>query len=136
MGTPRELIEQYRDAFSRSDLHALVDFFGFPLQVVSVTDAASVSTVERNEWTGVLVRLLDTYKQLGVVNAVQLGLQVNEPMEAVALVQVHWELQGQDDRPIYDFVAVYTLVRIEGQLRIVSIAHDELPKLRAAMTAR
>ena len=136
MGTPRELIEQYRDAFSRSDLDALVDFFGFPLQVVSVTDAASVSAVERNEWTGVLVRLLDTYEQLGVVNAVQLALEVNQPMEAVALVQVHWELQGQDDRPIYDFVAVYTLVRIEGRLRIVSIAHDELPKLRAAMTAR
>ena len=136
MGTPQELIEQYRDAFSRSDLDALVDFFGFPLQVVSVTDAASVSAVERNEWTGVLVRLLDTYEQLGVVNAVQLALEVNQPMEAVALVQVHWELQGQDDRPIYDFVAVYTLVRIEGRLRIVSIAHDELPKLRAAMTAR
>jgi hypothetical protein len=136
MGTPQEMIEQYRDAFSRGDLDALVDFFGFPLQIVTVTDTASVSVVDRNEWTGVLARLLDNYKQLGVVNAVPLALDVSQPMEAVALVQVRWELQGQDDRPIYDFAAVYTLVRIEGQLRILSIAHDELPKLRAAMTGR
>jgi hypothetical protein len=47
MGTPQELIEQYRDAFSRGDLDALVEFFGFPSQVVSVTDAAAVSVVQR-----------------------------------------------------------------------------------------
>jgi len=51
------------------------------------------------------------------------------------MVQVHWELQREDDRPIYDFTAVYTLTRTEGRLQIVSIAHDELPKLRAAMNA-
>jgi hypothetical protein len=136
MGTPQELIEQYRDAFSRSDLDALVEFFGFPLQVVSVTDAAAVSVVQRTDWTVVLERLLDTYRRLGVVNAVPLALDVSQPMEAVAFVQVHWQLKGQDDRTIYDFAAVYTLARTEGQLRIVSVAHDELPKLRAAMNAR
>jgi hypothetical protein len=136
MGTPQELIEQYRDAFSRSDLDALVEFFGFPLQVVSVTEAAAVSVVQRTDWTVVLERLLDTYRRLGVVTAVPLALDVNQPMEAVAFVQVQWELKGQDDRTIYDFAAVYTLMRTEGQLRIVSVAHNELPKLRAAMNAR
>jgi hypothetical protein len=135
MGTPPELIEQYRDAFRRRDLDALVEFFGYPLQVVSVTDGAAVSVVQRTDWTGVLERLLDTYQRLGVVNAVPLALDVSQPMEGVAFVSVHWKLKRQDDRPIYDFAAVYTLVRTEGQLRIVSVAHDELPKLRAAMNA-
>ena len=135
MDTPQELIERYRDAFTRGDLPALVDFFGFPLQVVAVTDSASTSVLQRDEWAGVLNRLLDTYKQLGVVGAFPLALEVSQPMEAVAMVQVHWELQREDDRPIYDFTAVYTLTRTEGRLQIVSIAHDELPKLRAAMNA-
>jgi len=39
------------------------------------------------------------------VNAVQLALEVSQQMEAVALVQVRWPLQGQADRPIYDFAA-------------------------------
>jgi hypothetical protein len=136
MGTPQELIEQYRDAFTRGDLPALVEFFGFPLQVVSVTDAASVSVAQKDEWSGLLERLLDTYQQLGVVGAVPLAVEVSQPMEAVAHVQVHWGLRGQSDRPIYDFTAVYTLVGTDEGLRIVSIAHDELPKLRAAMNAR
>ena len=136
MGTPQELIEQYRDAFSHSDLDALVEFFGYPLQVVSVTDGVAVSIVQRTDWTGALDRLLDTYKRLGVVNAVPLALDVSQPMAGVAFVNVRWQLKDQDDRPIYDFAAVYTLARTEDQLRIVSVAHDELPKLRAAMNAR
>ena len=55
-----------------------------------------------------LERLLDTYRKLGVVTAVPLALDVSQPMAAVAFVQVHWELKGQDDRTIYDFAAVYS----------------------------
>jgi hypothetical protein len=135
MDTLQELIEHYRGAFTRGDLPALVEFFGFPLQVVSVTDAAAVSVAQKDEWTGRLERLLDMYKQLGVMGAVPLTVEVSQPMEAVALVQVHWDLRGKGDRPIYNFTAVYTVVRTEGQLRIVSIAHDELPKLRTALNA-
>jgi hypothetical protein len=136
MGTPKELIEQYRDAFTRGDLERLLGFFRFPLQVVSVADGASVSVVQADEWARVIARLLQTYEQLGVTSAVPLALDVSQPMDAVALVQVHWDLRGQGQRQIYDFTAVYTLVRAEGQLRIVAIAHDELPKLSAAMKAR
>jgi hypothetical protein len=136
MGTPHELITQYRDAFTRGDLERLLGFFRFPLQVVSVADGVSVSVAQRDEWTGVLARLLQTYEQLGVMDAVPRALDVSQPMDAVALVQVHWDLRGQGERPIYDFTAVYTLVRAEGRLRIVAIAHDELPKLSAAMKAR
>jgi hypothetical protein len=136
MDTPQELIEHYRGAFTRGDLPALVEFFGFPLHVVSVAVAASVSVAQKDEWAGRLERLLDMYQQLGVMGAVPLTVEVSQPMEAVALVQVHWDLRGNGDRPIYDFNAVYTIVRTDGQLRIVSIAHDELPKLRTALNAR
>jgi hypothetical protein len=136
MSTPKELIEQYRDAFTSGDLERLLGFFRFPLQVVSVADGASVSVAQADEWARVIARLLQTYEQLGVMSAVPLALDVSQPMDAVALVQVHWDLRGQGQRQIYDFTAVYTLVRAEGQLRIVAIAHDELPKLSAAMMAR
>jgi hypothetical protein len=136
MGTSQELIEQYRDAFTSGDLERLLGFFRFPLQVVSVADGASVSVAQADEWARVIARLLHTYEQLGVLSAAPLALDVSQPMDAVAVVHVHWDLRGEGERPIYDFTAVYTLVAAAGGLRIVAIAHDELPKLNAAMKAR
>ena len=129
-------MEKYRSAFSRGDLQALIECFSFPLQVVS-TDAAgaSVSVAVAEDWPGVLQRLLDTYQQLGVVNAMPLSLIIDEPMTSVALVRAHWGLQREGGDSVYDFTAMYTLAQSDGQLRIVAIAHDELPALRAAIQA-
>ncbi len=54
-------------------------------------------------------------------------------MHAVTVMRVQWALQRGDREPIYDFTAVYTLVRATGRLRIVALAHDELPKMQAAL---
>jgi hypothetical protein len=35
--------------------------------------------------------------------------------------------------PVYDFTAVYTLADLEDGTRIVAIAHDESPRLMAAV---
>jgi hypothetical protein len=56
-------------------------------------------------------------------------------MTSVALVQAHWALHREGGDSVYDFTAVYTLIRIDGRLRIASIAHDELPALQAAIRA-
>ena len=137
MSAPRELIEQYRSAFASADVEALLDCFNFPLQVVSITtDQASVSIARTEDWPHVLDELLSGYERLGVAEAVPLSLEVTEPIEDVAFVRVHWALQHANGDPIYDFKAVYTLARTGGRYRIVAIAHDELPKLRAAMGAQ
>ena len=129
-------MRRYRDAFVRRDLDALLACFGFPLQVASVVgDGVLVSVAVAEEWPGVLEGLLGAYRRLEVADAVTRTLMVDEPVRGVALVRVHWELQREGGTPIYDFTALYTSARIDGRLRIVAIAHDELPHLHAAMRA-
>ncbi len=129
-------MERYRSAFAHADINALVDCFDFPVQVVSVAeDRAFVSVASRQDWPGVLERLLGAYERLRVADVVRLGLEVSEPMDAVAVVCVHWALQREDGAPVYDFTAVYTLARRDDRIAIVTIAHDELPKLQAALRA-
>jgi hypothetical protein len=134
VSAPHELMNKYRSAFARADLQAHMDCFSFPLQVISADRAgASVSVAAAENWPDVLQRLLDAYQRLGVVDAVPLELTIDEPMTSVALVRAHWALQREDGDSVYDFSAVYTLIRVDGQLRIVAIAHDELPALQAAI---
>lgn len=136
MSAPQELMEQYRAAFVRADVRALVDCFTLPLQVLTITDGAASSSVAYDEeWPGVLDRLLGAYKRLGVTDCIPLGVEITEPMDGMAVVRVHWTLQRADREQVYDFTAVYTLALITGRLRIVALAHDELPKMRAALRA-
>jgi hypothetical protein len=128
-----ELIEDYRSAFLRGDLTALVNCFDFPLQVTSVNgDQVSVSVAGRQEWPEVLRGLLDLYRRLGVADAAMLAVEISQPLDAVAIARVHWDLQRIDGTSVYDFTAVYTLVRVDGTRKIIAIAHDELSKIRAA----
>ena len=134
MGAPQEFVERYRTAFTQADLSALIDCFAFPLQVVSVIDGEALNSVAYVEdWSAVLERLLSAYKRLGVTDCVPRAVEISEPMDAVAVVRVHWALHREDREPLYDFTAVYTLALATGRLRIVALAHDELPKMQAAM---
>jgi hypothetical protein len=70
---------------------------------------------------------------LGVTDCVPLVIEITHPMDVIAVVQVRWILHRRNRQPVYDFTAVYTLARAEDGLRIVAIAHDELPKMQAAL---
>ncbi len=134
MNESRELMERYRSAFARADARALADCFAFPVLVVTVADdGASRLAANADEWPGVLERLLGAHKRLGVTDCAPLAVEITEPLHAVAIVRVHWALRRGDGESIYDFTGVYTLARVEGRLRIVGIAHDELPKMQAAL---
>jgi hypothetical protein len=137
VGVSEEFMDQYRSAFRCADVRALVDCFHLPLQIVSVTDGqASLSVVaDGEEWSGVLERLVSTYQRLGVTEPVPRTLEVLEPMDGVSVVRVQWALRREDGGSVYDFTAVYTLARVGGRLGIVSIEHDELARMRAAIGA-
>jgi hypothetical protein len=127
-----QLIEDYRSAFLRADLPALVNCFTFPLQVSSVDgDQVSVSVADSEHWPEVLQGLLELYRQLGVSDAAMLAVEISQPLDAVAIACVHWDLQRIDGSSVYDFTAVYTLLRVDGVRKIIAIAHDELSKIRA-----
>lgn len=46
---------------------------------------------------------------------------------------VHWELRRDNKNAIYDFTAVYSVVRVHNGWGAAGIIHDELPKLQAAV---
>jgi hypothetical protein len=132
-----ELMARYRSAFVHADIEALLDCFHFPLQVVSIeADQISVSVASSDDWPQVLHRLLNAYERLRVADAVPLRLELDEPIKGLTVVQAHWALQREDGTRLYDFTAAYTLVQVSGGLRIIALAHDELPKLRAASSTR
>jgi hypothetical protein len=127
-----QLIEDYRTAFLRADLTALVECFSYPLQVVSVDgDQVSVTVAESQDWPKVLSGLLDPYRGLGVADAAMLAVDISQPIDPVVVVRVHWDLLRVDGTSVYDFTAVYTLMRVDGIRKIIAIIHEELPKIRA-----
>ena len=128
-----QLIEDYRSAFLRADLTALVNCFDFPLQVASIDgDEVSVTVAGSEEWPEVLKGLLELYRRLGVADVAMLAVDISQPLDPVAIARVHWDLQRTDGTSVYDFTAVYTLVRTDGRRKIIAVAHDELPRIRAA----
>jgi hypothetical protein len=127
-------LKRYAEAFTRYDALALAELFAFPLQIVSVAETPTIIAVQsRDDWLPVLDGLLGSYRRLGVAGGVPLELEVSELTARACSARVHWELQRDDGSGIYDFTAIYTLAQVCGAWRVFAIAHDELPKLAAAL---
>ena len=135
MSNAQRFLDDYLRTFSRFDRASLMTFFTFPLHVVSATDSGPVvSVAEETDWPAVLDGLLGAYAALGVAGAQPLDVDVAELGPSVMSVRVHWNLQRADGSGVYDFTAVYTVVASADGFRVAAIAHDELPKLAAAMS--
>ena len=126
----QQLLDDYRSAFLRGDVDALVNCFAFPLQVANVTgDEVSVTVAGSENWPEVLRGLLDLYQRLEVADAVMLAVEISQPLEPVAIIRVHWRLERVDGSSVYDFTAVYTLAQVAGRLKIIAVAHDERSRM-------
>ena len=137
MDRVREFMERYRAAFVRRDVDGLLDFYGFPMQLVAAGPIhPSVSVVAEEEWRLTVRRLVLAYRRLRVSSDSTGEFEVTRPLPGVASVRARWVLCGSEGEPIYDFTALYTVVDSENGPRIVAIAHDELPKITAALKAR
>jgi hypothetical protein len=131
----RTFFDDYRTTFASFDLDALGALFTFPMHVVSATDdEVSVAVYDGDAWPAVLEMLFGAYRGLGVAGAELLAFETSAVSPDVASVRVHWELRRNDGSSVYDFTAVYTVVVVDGALRVTAIAHDELPQLGTALS--
>ena len=46
---------------------------------------------------------------------------------------IHWALHNAAGERLYDFEAIYTVIRSDGALHITAIAHNELPQYQACL---
>lgn len=132
-----EFFAGYAADFATYDAATVAEHFAYPVHSVGDTDAGpDVTTAGREEWLLVLDRLLGAYRELGVTGARRHSVQVARLGDGLYVACVGWTLLRTDNSPVYDFEASYTLVTSHGRLRISAIAHNEVPKLRAALAGR
>jgi hypothetical protein len=135
MDTPESFIEHYRTVFERFSAPEILEHFAFPLQIAGdiVSGVIVAVAASKDQWTQQLETLLSGYRKLGVARSQVRSLEPVTISPNLAQARVHWGLLDDGGNPIYDFHSVYTLGRFEGGLRIIAIAHDELPRLRGAL---
>jgi hypothetical protein len=90
----------------------------------------------RDEWRDQIERLIDMYRAIGVRSARILQMTSTDLSPRVAQTMIHWALRDGSGGDLYDFHALYTLVEVEGELRIGAIAHDEVPRAQDFMARR
>jgi len=130
-------LESYRIAFTKLDAQQIAEHFAYPLHIAGDGREVSLtSIVSQPEWLGSIERLLDMYRGVDFHEALILDLAQTPMSRKLAQARVHWGLLDPMSQPIYDFHALYTLVRIGEGLRIVAIAHDEVPMYRAYLARR
>lgn len=128
-------IDGYGRTFESFDVDAVVARFAFPLQVTGEGRHAVtvVSVPDATAWRPQIERLVGAYRLLGVATATVEALNVAEVTPRVAHAMVRWALTTADGSAVYAFTASYTLVDGPDGTRITAIAHDETPKLMAAV---
>jgi hypothetical protein len=127
-------IDTYRRTFESFDVGAITALYAFPVQVVGDAGAVSVAVVPAADaWAPQVERIVGAYRLLGVSGANVARLDVAEVTPGIAQAIVTWSLHTAAGDPVYDFTASYTLADLVDGLRIVAIAHDESPKLMAAV---
>lgn len=125
----------YRAAFETLDPEAVAGYFAYPCHVTSDGDVPQLTTAaSREEWRDQIAQLIALYEQVGVATADLLSLSESVLSPRVAQARVHWMLRDAAGRDLYDFDALYTLVRTDGGFAIAALAHDELPKLLALLS--
>jgi hypothetical protein len=127
-------LDAYRAAFKAFDVSAIADLFSYPCQITTDVGEIEVTTVPTREaWVPQLERLVGAYRMIGVRSAEFMELSTSELTSRLAQATVHWGLVDADGQRLYDFTASYTLADRGEGLRIIAIAHNETPLLRAVL---
>ena len=127
-------IDGYRQTFESFDIPAIAGYFAFPLHVAGEAQQVTLTVVPAAEhWQPAIERIVGAYRTLGVAHAAVRSLEIGDVTARIAQANVHWDLRRADDHPVYDFHASYTVAQTPDGLRITAIAHDEGPRMAAAM---
>ena len=130
-------IDRYRTTFESFDVDAITARFAFPCQVTSDGGAVTVTAAPNEEaWRPGIERIVGAYRLLGVRSATVAELRVVDVTHRVGHAVVRWTLTDATGATVYDFHASYTLADLGDGLRIAAIAHDETPRLLAAVARR
>ena len=129
-------IDDYRSAFLRFDAGAVARFFAFPCQVTSDAETVTVTSVATVEaWIPQIERIIGAYRALGVTDAVA-DSHCLDITPRLAQAVVRWSLSDGRGDPVYEFDASYALADFGDGMRITAVAHNEGPRLRAALARR
>jgi hypothetical protein len=133
----QEFLDAYCSAFEAFDVAAVADLFSYPCQIAGGEPEVTVTTLaNRDVWLPQIERLLAAYRAIGVHSAEVRELRAVELTPRLAQAAVRWALLDQEREAIYDFDACYTLADFGQGMRITAIAHNETPRLRAAIDRR
>ncbi len=127
-------IDGYRRTFETFDVDAICGAFAFPVQVVGDAEEVGVVLAPTLEaWRPQVERIVGAYRMLRVASSAVESLEVTEVTPRIAHATVRWALQDGSGSAVYTFTASYTLAETADGPRIVAMAHDETPKLAAAV---
>lgn len=127
-------LRSYRTAFEQLDVDQIAAHFSFPLHVASDAGKIAVEAVPTlADWLPQVERLVGAYRTIGVRSAHPQEASIQAVSPRLLQVRVRWHLRDGAGAELYEFTTGYTLAEIQGDLRIVALAHDELPRLRARL---
>jgi hypothetical protein len=127
-------LRSYGVAFEHLDGAQVAAHFAFPLHVVSDDGELKINTVPSlAEWLPQVERLTGAYRRIGVRSAHPEETSIQAVSPRLVQVRVRWRLLDGAGAEVYEFSAGYALAEVQGELRIVALAHDELPRLRARL---
>jgi len=133
----RGFLDAYRAAFEAFDVAAVAGFFAFPCQVTSEAAEITITVVPTlDAWAPQIERIIGGYRALGVATADMGDLRVLGVTPRLAQAVVRWRLRDANGGTIYEFDASYSLADLGAGFRITAIAHNESPRLRAALGSR
>lgn len=134
----RAFLEAYASDFQRQDKDAVADRYAYPAHVVTHDGGVTlVPAPSREAWLAVIERILKMYGAMGVRRAAITDLSVVTVSPQIAQAQLTWDLHGEDDRPLYQFEATYTLALLDDGIKIVQvISENEQPKFMGVMRSR
>jgi hypothetical protein len=130
-------LSSYRKAFEQLDAPRIAGHFAYPAHVTSDAGEISLTPLATDEqWLPQLERLVALYRTIGFRSARVVETNTIEFSPQLLQTTVRWELLDDAGSPLYAFDASYTLVELQGELRIAALVHNELPHLRACLARR
>ncbi len=127
--------ESYCDNFNRLNGSAIADLFAYPSHITSdmgdIRDVNLMSIPTKKEWVNEIEHLLDMYRTIGFGSAHILKMTPTEISPRLVQAVIHWAIRDTEGHLLYEFQAIYTLAKLDGELRIAALLHNELPSLLA-----